>query len=112
MRYEIHDELGAAGSGEAATTVRVTLEADEQVTLTTGSGNEYDVCRKSWGFYGSPSFRTRMARYNLRPAFVGDGRQVHFMAVENRREDEFHRDLAARKLSLIVWLDELGSGGN
>ena len=51
-----------------------------------------------------------MARHNLRPALVGDGRQVYFVAVENGRSDEFHLDLAARKLSLIVWLDELGSG--
>ena len=108
MRYEIHD----GPSVEAAETLRVTLEDDDQVTLTTGSGNEYDVCRKSWGFYGSPSFRTRMARYNLRPALVGDGRQIYFVAVENGCVDEFHLDIAARKLSLIVWLDELGSGGS
>ena len=45
---------------------RVELDADEQVTFTTESGAEYDVARKSWGFYATPSLNGRLTGFGLR----------------------------------------------
>ena len=41
------------------------LAADEQVTLTTEQGGEYDVTRKSWGFYATPSTNGRLSGCEL-----------------------------------------------
>ncbi|MGV2433658.1 MAG UNVERIFIED_CONTAM: hypothetical protein LVT10_01100 [Anaerolineae bacterium] len=32
----------------------ITLGVDEQITLFTDNGNEYDITRKDWGYYATP----------------------------------------------------------
>src|SRR5438105_15753607 len=48
----------------------ISLEPDEQVTFLTGEGAEYDVARKDWGFYATPSLNSRLARFGLRGVLV------------------------------------------
>ncbi len=54
----------------------VELEPDEQITLVSGSGTEYDIVRKSWGYYATPSTNRRLAEHGLRAALTAnaDGR--------------------------------------
>ena len=85
----------------------VHLAADEQVTLLGESGSEFDVTRKAWGFYGSPSFRWRMPRFNVRPALIGNKDAVrYFCVVEAGHEAEFEASLDAAALVLYVWCDQ------
>ena len=49
---------------------RIALAPDEQVTFTTEAGGEYDVTRKSWGFYATPSINGRLKTFGLRAALV------------------------------------------
>jgi len=83
------------------------LEPDEQVTLVSSSGTEFDVVRKSWGFYGTPSFGLRMPRFKLRPILFlsGDGTQ-YFAAVERGWEAEFKLALNSRDIQTSFWLDD------
>ena len=41
------------------------LNPDEQVTFCTESGAEYDIVRKEWGFYATPSLNGRLFRFHL-----------------------------------------------
>lgn len=83
----------------------VELEADEQVTFTTDAGGEYDVARKSWGFYATPSLNGRLARFGLRPALVRNGDDRCFVVlVEAGHEAEF-ADYAASERLEVAWLD-------
>ena len=52
---------------------RVALEPGEQVTFTTAAGGEYDVARKDWGFYATPSTNSRLKSFGLRAALVLSG---------------------------------------
>ena len=85
---------------------RVALDPDEQVTFVTEAGGEYDVARKSWGFYATPSLNRRLPSFGLKPALVGspDGRRYVFL-IERGREDEFSRYAASENLRVIRWLD-------
>ena len=49
---------------------RVSLDADEQLTFVTESGAEYDVARKDWGFYASPSLNGRLKQFGLRGVLI------------------------------------------
>ena len=49
---------------------RIQLDPDEQVTFITESGAEYDVARKAWGFYATPSLNGRLRQFGLRAALV------------------------------------------
>lgn len=82
------------------------LEPDEQVTLVTESGAEYDVARKDWGFYATPSLNSRLERFGLRAVLVKNPRGHYFvLLVERGREAGFERYLKSERLRVISWLD-------
>ena len=85
---------------------RLALEPNEQITLTTEAGGEYDIARKSWGFYATPSLNGRLLNFNLRAALVKSyvGKYYVFL-VERGREPELEQYLAAEKNVLVRWLD-------
>ena len=86
---------------------RVALEADEQVTFVTGAGGEYDVARKEWGFYATPSLNGRLGRFGLRPALVRNpaGRCFIFLQ-ESGKEAAFDAYLSGESLEVLAWLDD------
>lgn len=82
------------------------LAADEQITLVTEVGGEYDVTRKDWGFYMGPSLNGRLATFKLRPVLVRNRIDRYFaMLVEEGKEGEFERYLKEEVLEIICWLD-------
>lgn len=88
-------------------TARVALEPDEQVTFTTDAGGEYDVVRKSWGFYATPSLNGRLVQFGLRAALVkSGGARIYLLLAEREKEAEFLRYLDAQDMALVCWLDD------
>lgn len=85
---------------------RVELEADEQITLLADSGAEYDVVRKDFGFYATPSTNGRLARFGLRTAIARNRLgQLFILLVERGKEPLFDRYLGEEKMQLVTWLD-------
>lgn len=85
---------------------RVQLAPDEQVTHVTDSGAEFDVVRKTWGFYATPSLNGRLARFGLRGALVRnpEGR-YYILLAERGRIGEFEQYLAEERAEVVTWLD-------
>src|SRR4030088_2859215 len=48
----------------------IEVDEDEQVTFVGESGSEYDVARKSWGYYATPSLNGRLPAKGLRPVLA------------------------------------------
>lgn len=85
---------------------RIELEPDEQVTFATPDGKEYDVARKSWGFYATPSLNARLLTHNLRAVLVRSPAAKYFvMLVERGKEAELESYLAAEQNQIARWLD-------
>ncbi|WP_204106214.1 MULTISPECIES: hypothetical protein [Spirulina sp. CCY15215] len=85
---------------------RVALDPDEQVTFVTESGGEYDLARKSWGFYATPSLNGRLEKFNLRGVLVKNRLDRYFvLLVERGKEDLFQRYLEIESLAIVCWLD-------
>ena len=83
------------------------LDADEQVTLVTDSGAEYDVARKDWGFYATPSLNGRLEQFGLRGVLIknrGTGRYF-VLLVERGREPSFDAYCEQENLAIVSWLD-------
>lgn len=95
------------GSYRIADCGRIELAADEQVTFVTESGGEYDVARKSWGFYATPSLNSRLPHFGLRAALV-ENRQggLYVMLQERGKEAEFQAYLTGDGLRVVAWLDD------
>lgn len=86
---------------------RVALEPDEQVTFVTKGGGEYDVTRKDWGFYATPSTNGRLRSFGLRAALVlsGEGK-LFVMLVEAGKEELFLAYVKADHQLVLCWMDE------
>ncbi len=85
---------------------RIRLEPDEQVTFLTESGAEYDVARKDWGYYATPSLNGRLARFGLRPALVKNPYDMFYLfLVEKGKEPLFEKYLQAEKCRIVTWFD-------
>jgi hypothetical protein len=86
---------------------RVALQPDEQVTFTTEAGGEFDVARKDWGFYATPSTNARLKSFGLRAALVISVYQKLFVVlVESGKEDAFFSYVEADKQRFLTWLDD------
>jgi hypothetical protein len=84
----------------------VRLEPDEQLTFTTESGAEYDVARKNWGFYATPSLNARLLQFGLRTVLVKNPIGRFFvLLVEHKKDAEFDEYVRVERLEIVCWLD-------
>jgi len=85
----------------------VWLEPNEQVTFRTNRGAEYDVTRKEWGFYATPSLNGRLADFGLRSVLIQNraSKRYYLLLVERGHEPEFRSYLEDENLRLVHWLD-------
>ena len=83
------------------------LDADEQVTLKTERGGEYDVARKDWGFYATPSLNGRLESFGLRGVLIRNTLTGRYfvLLVERGEENKFDAYVVQEGLEVIAWLD-------
>jgi hypothetical protein len=112
MRFDAEDPprrftVGNAGPIEMKDCGTLHLAADEQVTLVTESGAEYDVARKEWGFYATPSLNGRLADFRLRAVLIQNRSTGRYfvLLVERGQEPAFERYLEVENLRIVHWLD-------
>jgi hypothetical protein len=99
-------EVGYDVKGTIADCGTMYLAADEQITFVTESGGEYDVTRKDWGFYATPSLNGRLAGFNLRGVLVKNRLNRFFvMLVERGKEELFESYVRQEPLVIVAWLD-------
>lgn len=86
---------------------RVMLGRDEQITLITESGGEFDVTRKSWGFYATPSTNGRLKSFGLRAALLRNGAgRLFVVLVEQGNEEDFLAYAKSDNQTLLTWIDD------
>ncbi len=97
MKLERNDpprvfRVGLNESIEIKDCAHIKLEPDEQVTFLTESGAEYDVARKAWGFYATPSLNSRLQNFSLRGVLVKNRKKQYFvMLIERGQEHPHHQ---------------------
>lgn len=84
----------------------IALEPDELVTFVAGD-TQYDVARKEWGYYATPSLNRRLPDHGLRPVLVrAPEGTAYVLLVTNGREASFQAYLAEEGHRILGWLDE------
>ncbi|MBF0176713.1 MAG: hypothetical protein HQL63_07690 [Magnetococcales bacterium] len=100
----------ATGAGltiELSDCGRMALEPNEQVTFVANNGGEYDVARKSWGYYATPSTNGRLARFGFKTALVLNAKgQLFVMLVEQGGEEDFNDYIREDRQRVLCWLDD------
>jgi len=85
----------------------ILLKDNEQITFLTNEGKEYDVTRKDWGFYATPSVNSRLKEQGFKTALVRNSiGQWYIMLVEKDKIDKFQTYLREEKNEVVEWLDE------
>ena len=98
--------VGVAKQIEISHTANIELQPDEQVTFVTKSGTEFDVARKSWGYYGTPSTNGRLANHNLRAALISNEQNMlYVMLCEKGKEEDFQNYLDLESQTFLTWID-------
>ena len=88
----------------------INLDDNEQITFIINSGKEYDVVRKTWGYYGTPSVNGRLKRFNFKTALVINKKnQLFIMLVEKDKQNMFLEYINMDQQTLLCWLDEMDS---
>lgn len=100
-------EVGKGESIEIFDCAQVELAPNEQITLKTESGSEYDIVRKSWGYYATPSLNSRLKFFGLKTALVKSvSSKFYILLVEIGKEEEFQKYLKIEELTIVCWLDD------
>jgi len=111
MKFDVVDpprifEVGRGEIIQLKDCGRINLVPDEQVTFVTDSGAEYDVARKSWGFYATPSLNGRLKTFGLRAVLVKSPNSKYYVfLVESGKEADFQRYLDSEGHTIVTWMD-------
>ncbi len=96
-----------AGQVEITHYATIELDPDEQVTFVTKSGKEYDVVRKSWGYFATPSVNNRLKKFGLKAVLIQDSKgKAYVCLVEEGKEEEFQSYLDSDQAIIRCWLDD------
>jgi len=99
-------EVGRRDPVEITDCAQIKLAPNEQITLKTESGSEYDIVRKSWGYYATPSLNGRLRFFGLRTVLVkSPSAKFYILLVENGKEEDFQEYLKVEELTIVCWLD-------
>lgn len=85
----------------------VRLNPNEQITLLTPEGAEFDVARKDWGFYATPSLNGRLQQFGLRAVLIRNltTNRYFILLVERGKETSFDTYCSQENLGIVAWLD-------
>ena len=86
--------------------IDLTLDPDEQVTLMGDNGGEFDICRKSWGYYATPSINHRLKDFGYRTCIVESSGRRYLHLVEQEKINEYLNYLKEQRMKILFWLDE------
>ena len=85
----------------------ICLQPDEQVTFITEDNKEYDVARKDWGFYATPSINSRLKNFGLKTVLVKNLIGYKYVwLVEEGKEAAFERYLHLEDHQILQWLSD------
>ena len=85
----------------------ISLLPDEMVTFVTESAKEYDLVRKTWGFYATPSINGRLHSFGWKTALIkGEDKKYYIFLVEIEKLDDFSKYISQEGHELMEWLDE------
>ena len=98
--------VGANGEIEITHSADIFLEHDEQITIKTDSGTEFDIVRKGFGYYATPSLNNRLVNFHLKAAIVRGRRsgRAYILMCEVGKEEEMQSYCDWDDLRIVCWI--------
>ena len=85
---------------------KIYLKHNEQITLIDNNKNQYDIVKKSWGYYSTPSINKRLKNNNHIVCIVKniENKTFFLFSVNIKKKIEFNKYLNKNKIKVIKWL--------
>jgi len=85
---------------------KIYLKNDEQITLIDYKKNQYDIVKKSWGYYSTPSINKRLKKNNYLACIVENVEKKTFFLflVNTKKKVDFNKYIKINKIKVIKWL--------
>ena len=88
---------------------KIYLKKDEMISFVKGK-SEYDIVKKNWGYYATPSIDKRLKLNGFKTALViNQYKNLYIMLVEKNKLKTFKKYCKDEKQKKILWLDEINS---
>lgn len=85
----------------------INLKPDQQITLINGK-SEYDIAKKNWGFYVTPSIQKRLKMFNLEVYLISKSKNYLLCLVKKNKKELFKSFLLKKKMKFIQNLSSTG----
>lgn len=83
------------------------LKNDEVVTFVDQDAGEYDICKKAWGYYATPSINSRLKKFKFKTVLVkNDAGKYFILLVKKNKIQEFKKYLKSENIKIICFLEE------
>ena len=84
---------------------KLSLKSNEMVTFLSGR-NEYDIVKKNWGYYATPSINSRLLKFNFQTCLIKSliTKNKVILLVQKNKKKEFNKYLKDEKLKILKWL--------
>tara|TARA_B110000881_G_C18351448_1_gene401674 strand:- start:2 stop:343 length:342 start_codon:yes stop_codon:yes gene_type:complete len=86
---------------------KIFLEDDENLTFVTKNKKNYDICKKNWGFYATPSVNKRLKKEGFSTALTKQKNKYFIMIVDNKKKYLFNIYCKKENYKVVKWLDKL-----
>lgn len=86
----------------------IKLNPDEQITFLTDKKNQYDIVKKEWGFYATPSLNGRLPSFSIKPFLVKnlDSGRFFILLLEKGKDNIFEEYCKNENIAVIAELDD------
>ena len=86
----------------------IQLDNNELIAFLTKDKKEWDVVKKNWGFYATPSINDRLDKQGFRCALVKNKKgSTYIMIIEKNKLNKFNKYILKENNQVLMWLDEL-----
>ena len=89
---------------------KIELQKNEQITFfekLSGKTREYDVVKKSWGYYATPSINKRLKKFHYECALINNNQNKFFICLVSREmKKQFRLYLKKDEQELVCWLND------
>ena len=87
---------------------KIFLENNEQITMVDKFKNEYDVVKKNWGYYATPSINKRLIKNNYHTYLVKNkiNNTIFLHLVNKKKKKQFYNYLKKHKIKILKWIKQ------
>tara|TARA_B110000503_G_C6878160_1_gene301538 strand:- start:10 stop:336 length:327 start_codon:yes stop_codon:yes gene_type:complete len=84
---------------------KISLKSNEMITFVNGK-IEYDIVKKNWGYYATPSINSRLLNFSLKTCIIKSKvtNNSFIILVQKNKKKEFNKYLKDEKCIVIKWL--------